>query len=106
MASAESTPIPEEALNIRVATNGVIQYQNPAGETCEAGRISVCRVTNPAELQSEDGVIFESQNADNPALHGDSADFLQPKTLEQSNVDQTYENLLLTHLKSLTQTSF
>ena len=106
LACAESMPIPEDAINIRVATSGLVQYQNAAGETCEAGRISVCSVINPAELQSEDGVIFESQNVDNPVLHVDSADFLQPNTLEQSNVDQTYESLLLTYLKSLTQTSF
>lgn len=106
LACAESLPIPEEAINIRVSKNGLVQYQNAAGETCEAGRISVCSVTNPAELQSEDGVIFKSQSADNPVLQVDYADLLQPNALEQSNVDQTYESLLLTHLKSMSQTSF
>lgn len=99
-ASADSTPIPEDAAKIRITMNGTIQYQNVDGEVRESGRISVCTVKDFSELQSADGVIFELMNPEDGIIQDDAAGLLMTNSLEQSNVDRTYENSLLTHLKS------
>lgn len=105
-AAADSTPIPEDAAKIRITMNGTIQYQNADGEVCESGRVSVCTVKDFSELQSADGVIFELMNPGDGIIHGDAAGLLVTNCLEQSNVDRTYENSLLTHLKSRLTTSY
>ena len=99
-AAVNSTPIPKDAVRIRITINGTIQYQNADGEVCESGRVSVCTVKDFSELQSADGVIFEVINPDDVIIHEDAVGLLVTNSLEQSNVDRTYENSLLTHLKS------
>ena len=101
MASAESTPIPEDATEVQIAANGTIHFKNAAGETREAGRIAVCRVTNLAKLESDDGVFFIASDHGTVTLCEDASAFLLRNTLEQSNVDRSYENSLLVYLKSL-----
>ncbi len=104
-AAADSTPIPEDAAKIRITMNGTIQYQNADGEVRESGRVSVCTVKDFSELQSADGVIFELMNPEDGIIQDDAAGLLMTNSLEQSNVDRTYENSLLTHLKSQLSTS-
>ncbi|MCA9013519.1 MAG: hypothetical protein KDB01_27400 [Planctomycetaceae bacterium] len=105
-AAVESTPIPEDAVRIRITMNGTIQYQIAEGEVRESGRISVCTMNNFSELQSADGMIFEMMNPDDGIIHGDAAGLLVTHCLEQSNVDRIYENSLLQHLKSQLLTSY
>ena len=101
MASAESTPLPDHATDVQVLQNGAIQYRNAVGETVEAGRIAVCRVTDLADLKSEEGVFFKASEASHIIRHETASAFLLLKTLEQSNVDRSYENSLLEYLKSV-----
>lgn len=105
IAAAESTPLPVDATEVRIAQSGTVEFQNPAGETCEAGRIAVCIVTNLAGLQSSDGVIFTAPDAGNLPVCADTSAFLKTQSLEQSNVDRNYEKSLLEHLKSLSHPS-
>ncbi len=100
IASSDSTPLPEGATDVRILQNGTIQFRNTAGETREAGRIAVCSVVNLADLRSDDGVFFNGWDAGQIIMHEDASAFLRTHRLEQSNVDQFYENSLLTHLKS------
>lgn len=102
MASAESTPLPDDATDVQILQNGRIQFRNAAGVTGDAGRIAVCSVTDLAQLQSDDGVFFTASDDGNISPCADASAFLRPKSLEQSNVDRSYENSLLEHLKSLT----
>ena len=105
IAAAESTPLPEGATDVQISQNGIIQFKTAAGEDGEAGRISVCDVTNLAELRSDDGVFFTVTDAADITRREDASAFLRTHTLEQSNVDRSYENSLLTHLKSMNNPS-
>ncbi|MBC7964295.1 MAG: hypothetical protein H7Z17_00090 [Fuerstia sp.] len=105
MASAESTPLPDDATDVLISQNGTIQFRNAAGETGEAGRITVSCVKDLADLQSDDGVFFTASDAGHLTRHEDASAFVLLKTLEQSNVDRSYENSLLEHLKSLNDPS-
>jgi len=104
-ASAGSTSIPDDATHIRITADGTIQFENVAGETCDAGRISVCSVKYPDELQTDDGVFFQLSDSENLTLHDDVAKVLVTNALEQSNVDRNYEKSLMTQLKSLSESS-
>lgn len=101
IASSDSTPLPEDATDVRILQNGTIQFKNMSGETREAGRIAVCSVTDLAGLRSDDGVFFTGLDVGNITFHEDATAFLLTHRLEQSNVDRSYENSLLAHLKSL-----
>ena len=101
ISAAESTPLPEGATDVQITQNGQIQFRNAAGEINEAGRIAVCIVTNQGDLLSTDGVFFTVSDARHIIRHEDASAFLVMKTLEQSNVDRSYENSLLEYLKSL-----
>ena len=101
LAAAESTPLPEGATDVQISPNGIIHFRNPAGETEDAGRITVCSVTDLADLQSDDGVFFVVSHAAKVTRRDDASAFLQTHMLEHSNVDRSYENALLTYLKSL-----
>jgi len=105
IAAVESTPLPVGATDVQISQNGQIQFRNAAGETSEAGRIAVCSVTNLADLQSLDGVFFTGSDAGKITRHEDASALLLMKTLEQSNVDRSYENSLLEYLKSLSDSS-
>ena len=105
IAAAESTPLPEGATDVQISQNGIIQFKTAAGEDGEAGRISVCNVTDLAELRSDDGVSFTVTAAADITRREDASAFLRTHTLEQSNVDRSYENSLLTHLKSMNNPS-
>lgn len=105
IAAVESTPLPDGATDVQILQNGTIQFRNAVGDTSEAGRIAVCRVTNQADLQSIDGIFFIGADTGNITTHEDPSDFLLMKTLEQSNVDRSYENSLLEYLKSLSDPS-
>ena len=104
-ASAGSTPIPDDATHIRITADGTIQFENVAGETCDAGRITVCSVKYPDELQTDDGVFFHLSDSENLTLQNDVTKMLVTNSLEQSNVDRNYEKSLMTHLKSLSESS-
>lgn len=105
MASAESTPLPEGATNVQIMQNGTIHFRNAAGETGEAGRIAVCRVRDLADVQSTDGVFFTVTDAGDVTRCEDESAILLTHTLEQSNVDRSYENSLLAQLKSISDAS-
>ena len=105
IAAAESTPLPEGATDVQISQNGIIQFKTAAGEDGEAGRIAVCSVTDLAELRSDDGVFFTVTDAGDVTRREDASAFLRTHTLEQSNVDRSYENSLLTHLKSMNNPS-
>jgi flagellar hook protein FlgE len=105
MAAAESTPLPDGATDVQISQNGTIQFRNTAGEIGEAGRITVGRVTDLADLRSEDGVFFTTSEAGNVTRLEDASACLWLKTLEQSNVDRSFENSLLEYLKSQRNTS-
>ena len=105
MASAESTPIPEDATEVQIAADGTIHFENATGETGQAGRIAVCSVTDLENLQSDDGVFFTVSDHGAVTMREDAADFLLTNTLEQANVDRSYENSLLAHLKLLSDPS-
>ncbi|MDA1231060.1 MAG: hypothetical protein O2856_09820 [Planctomycetota bacterium] len=105
IAAAESTPLPVDATDVRIAQSGTVEFQNAAGETCEAGRIAVCIVINLAGLQSSDGVIFTASDAGKLPVCADASAFLKIQSLEQSNVDRNYEKSLLEHLKSSSHSS-
>lgn len=99
------TPLPQDAKDLRILQNGNVQFNNAAGETLEAGRIVVCSITNLADLQSSDGVLFLASDAGNLKIleHLDSV--LRLNSLEQSNVNRVDENFFLEHLKSLSNSS-
>ena len=105
IAAAESTPLPEGATDVRISQNGIIQFKTAAGEDGEAGRIAVCNVTDLAELRSDDGVFFTVTAAADITRREDASAFLRTHTLEQSNVDRSHENSLLSHLKSMNNPS-
>lgn len=100
LAAAESTPLPEDASDVQISQNGTIHFRNAAGDTEDAGRIAVCSVTDLADLQSDDGVFFVVSHPAKVARRDDASAFLQTNMLEHSNVDRSYENSLLTYLKS------
>lgn len=101
LAVSGSTPIPENATEIKIGTDGTIHFQNASGETRDAGRISVCCVIDLAQLQSEDGVFFHLSDVVSQTIVQNITDVLVTNALEQSNVDRAYEDSLLTHLTSL-----
>ena len=104
-AALESTPLPEDAKGVHILQNGTVRFTNAADEVLDAGRITVCRITNLADLQSSDGVLFLASDARQLEVleHPDSV--LQLNCLEQSNVNRADENLLREHLKSLSNSS-
>ncbi len=104
-AAEGSTPLPEDAKDVHILQNGTIGFSNTAGETLNAGRITVCCIVNLAELKSGDGVLFLASGAGQLKVleHPDSV--LRLNSLEQSNVNRVEENFLLEHLKSLSNSS-
>jgi len=100
-ASADSTPLPENVTNVFVACDGRIGWLDNAGETTEAGRITVCKVTDLSKLQTEDGVFFTTSAPASVTSLDDAAYAIKSNTLERSNVDRSNEESLLSYLKSL-----
>ena len=100
-ASADSIPLPETATQVYVAANGTIKWLNAAGDTGEAGRITVCRVTDLSQLQTDDGVFFTTSNVSFITSLDNASAFLRTNALEQSNVDRVHEESLLSYLRSL-----
>ena len=100
-----STPLPEVVKDIQILQNGTVRFSNAAGETLEAGRIAVCSISNLADLQTSDGVLFLASDAGQIMVMEDPASVLRRNSLEQSNVNRMDENLLLDHLKSLSNSS-
>jgi hypothetical protein len=100
-----STPLPEDAKNVHIQQNGTVRFSNAAGETLEAGRIAVCSITNLANLQTSDGVLFLASDAGQIKVLEHPNSVLRLNSLEQSNVNRVGENLLLGHLKSLSNSS-
>ena len=100
-----STPLPEVVKDIQILQNGTVRFSNATGETLEAGRIAVCSISNLADLQTSDGVLFLASDAGQIMVMEDPASVLRRNSLEQSNVNRMDENLLLDHLKSLSNSS-
>ena len=100
-----STPLPEVVKDIQILQNGTVRFSNAAGETLEAGRIAVCSISNLADLQTSDGVLFLASDAGQIMVMEDPVSVLRRNSLEQSNVNRMDENLLLDHLKSLSNSS-
>lgn len=104
-AALESTALPAEAKDIHILQNGTVSFTNAAGEAVEAGRITVCCIKKLADLQTNDGVLFQASDEGQLDVleHPDSV--LRFNCLEQSNVNRLDENPLLEHLKSLRNSS-
>ena len=100
-----STPLPEVVNDIQILQNGTVRFSNATGETLEAGRIAVCSISNLADLQTSDGVLFLASDAGQIMVMEDPVSVLRRNSLEQSNVNRMDENLLLDHLKSLSNSS-
>ena len=100
-----STPLPEVVKDIQILQNGTVRFSNAAGETLEAGRIAVCSISNLADLQTSDGVLFLASDAGQIMVMEDPVSVLRRNSLEQSNVNRMDENSLLDHLKSLSNSS-
>ena len=100
-----STPLPEVVNDIQILQNGTVRFSNATGETLEAGRIAVCSISNLADLQTSDGVLFLASDADQIMVMEDPVSVLRRNSLEQSNVNRMDENSLLDHLKSLSNSS-
>ncbi len=105
-AAEGSTPLPEDAKDVHILPNGTIRFHNAAGKTLEAGRIAVYSISKLADLQSSDGVLFLASDAGQLKVLEHPASVLRMNALEQSNVNRVDENLLLEHLKSLSNSSF
>lgn len=104
-AALESTPLPVDAKDIHILQNGTVRFTNAAGDALDAGRITVCRITNLANLQSSDGVLFLASDTSQLKVLEDPDSVLRLNCLEQSNVNRADENLLREHLKSLSNSS-
>ena len=100
-----STPLPEVVKDIQILQNGTVRFSNATGETLEAGRIAVCSISNLADLQTSDGVLFLASDAGQIMVMEDPVSVLRRNSLEQSNVNRMDENSLLDHLKSLSNSS-
>ncbi len=104
-AAQGSTALPDDAKALQILQNGTVRFTNAAGEVLDAGRISVCRITNLADLQTSDGVLFLVSDGRQLEVMENPDSVLRLNCLEQSNVNQADENLLREHLKSLRNSS-
>ena len=104
-AAQGSTALPDDAKALQILQNGTVRFTNAAGEVLDAGRISVCRITNLADLQTSDGVLFLVSDGRQLEVMENPDPVLRLNCLEQSNVNQADENLLREHLKSLRNSS-
>ncbi len=104
-AAQGSTALPDDAKALQILQNGTVRFTNAAGEVLDAGRISVCRITNLADLQTSDGVLFLVSDGRQREVMENPDSVLRLNCLEQSNVNQADENLLREHLKSLRNSS-
>ena len=104
-AAEGSTPLPEDAKDIHILHDGSIRFHNAAGEVIEAGRITVCSIAKLADLQTSDGVLFLASDPGQLKVLEHPATVLRLNSLEQANVNRSEENLLLDHLKSLSDSS-